>query len=184
MKEERLYLVGYMASGKTTLGRALAEAIGWHFLDLDAEIERREGKPIAAIMEIEGEEGFRRKESEALRHTASLRQTVIACGGGTPCWRDNMEFITLHGHSLWLLASPARLAERILAAGPTRPLVAGLEGDALTAHITSHLLRRQPFYCRAEWRLSGEHLESPAEIAAAVDDFLARFKSQLHINQK
>lgn len=175
MKEERLYIVGYMASGKTTFGRALAERIGWDFLDLDEELARREGKPVAAIMAESGEEGFRRLESKALKETSTLRKTVVACGGGTPCYRDNMEFMTLHGMTLWLVASPARMAERILEAGDTRPLVAGKRPEELEGFISIHLLRRQPFYCRAQWRLNAEHLESQAEIDATVDVFLKEF---------
>lgn len=172
MKEERLYIVGYMASGKTTFGRALAAKAGWSFVDLDEEVERRERMTVPEIISNKGEDYFRKAESEALRHTASMTHTVIACGGGTPCWRDNMEFMTLHGMTLWLIASPGRIAERIVAAGATRPLVAGLEGPALLEFVAGHLRRRQPRYCQAMMRLSGERLETPAEIDDAVSSFL------------
>lgn len=172
MKEERLYIVGYMASGKTTFGRALAERLGWNFLDLDEEIERREGKTISEIIAKRGEGQFRLIESMALKSTAGLKQTVVACGGGTPCFRDNMEFMTLHGLTLWLVASPERLVERLLEAGETRPLVAGKKPDELLEFVKAHLRSRQPHYFKASWRFSGEHLETCEEIAAAVDAFL------------
>lgn len=161
-----------MASGKTTFGRALARRIGWDFIDLDEEIERCEGLTVPQIIAIKGEEEFRRIESSALKHTATLSRTVVSCGGGTPCWRDNMEFMTLHGQTLWLVASPERMAERILAAGETRPLVAGKKGDELTDFIKGHMRRRQPFYCKATWRLNAEHLENEQEIQQTIDDFL------------
>lgn len=161
-----------MASGKTTFGRALAKRIGWDFVDLDEEIERREGMTIPQIIALKGEEEFRRIESAALKHTATLSRTVVSCGGGTPCWRDNMEFMTLHGQSLWLVASPERMAERILAAGETRPLVAGKKGTDLIDFIKGHLRQRQPFYCKASWRLNAEHLENEQEIQQTIDDFL------------
>lgn len=164
-----------MASGKTTFGRALAQAVGWDFLDLDEEIERRERQSIPEIMTRMGESGFRQAESMALKRTGKLKKTVIACGGGTPTYRDNMEFMTLHGKTLWLVASPEKIAERVLAAGPTRPLVADKSGDELTAFITGHLRRRQPYYCRAEWRMDSEHLETEAEIASSVSAFLKNF---------
>lgn len=164
--------MGYMASGKTTFGRALARRIGWDFIDLDEEIERCEGLTVPQIIAIKGEEEFRRIESSALKHTATLSRTVVSCGGGTPCWRDNMEFMTLHGQTLWLVASPERMAERILAAGETRPLVAGKKGDELTDFIKGHMRRRQPFYCKATWRLNAEHLENEQEIQQTIDDFL------------
>lgn len=175
MKEERLYIVGYMASGKTTFGRALAAFRGWDFIDLDEEIERREGRGIKEIIAAEGEERFRLLESEALKSTAMLRQVVVACGGGTPCFFDNMEFMTLHGITLWLLASPERIVERIRIAGDTRPLLAGKSHGELLAYVRSHLLQRQPYYSRADWRYSGEHLETEEEIASSVAGFKYEF---------
>lgn len=175
MKEERLYIVGYMACGKTTFGRALASSRGWDFVDLDEEIERREGMSVGELMATQGEEYFRLVESETLKATALRSKVVVACGGGTPCFFDNMEFITLHGISLWLLASPERIAERIRVAGPTRPLLAGKSDSELLGHIRAHLLRRQPYYARANWRFSGEHLENEEEIAAALARFQEKF---------
>lgn len=172
MKEERLYIVGYMASGKTTFGRALASRTGRTFLDLDAEIEKLYGKSIPEIIEEFGEAEFRRIESETLKQTASLHNAIISCGGGTPCYRDNMEFMTLHGMTLWLVASPERIAERIVAAGPTRPLVSGLKGEELIGFVKSHLLRRQPYYCKAQWRLNSENLENEEQIEGTVNNFL------------
>lgn len=172
MKEKRLYLVGYMASGKTTFGKALAGKTGWNFIDLDEEIEKQEGRRITAIMAEEGEPFFRRLESKLLKRTASLENTVIACGGGTPCQGDNMEFMTLHGMTLWLVASPDKLVERILEAGESRPIVAGKSREDLKDFVTSHLLKRQPYYCRAMWRHSSENLETPEEIEASVEKFL------------
>lgn len=174
MKEERLYIVGYMASGKTTFGRALAEAAGWDFIDLDLEVERREGRSPARIITEEGEAAFRMAESMALKATAPRRRVVVACGGGTPCWRDNMEFMTLHGMTLWLVAPPERLAARILEAGrESRPLAAGKSPDEIQAFVEGHLRSRQPHYCRAMMRLDSSRLETPEEIAEAVERFLA-----------
>lgn len=161
-----------MASGKTTFGRALAEKTGRRFVDLDEETERREGMPVAEIIRQRGEEGFRKAESMALKSTGAMRGAVIACGGGTPCYRDNMEFMTLHGQTLWLVASPGRIAERIAEAGDTRPLVASIPREELPDFVTRHLLQRQPYYGRAQWRLSGEHLENEAEINDTVEVFM------------
>lgn len=175
MKEERLYIVGYMASGKTTFGKALAEKTGRKFVDLDEEIVRQEGRSIPEIMEHEGEEYFRRVESRILKTTAGLKNAVVACGGGTPCYRDNMEFMTLHGKTLWLLASPERMVERIMAAGDTRPLASNKSSDELRGFVENHLRSRQPYYCRAEWRFSGDRLETADEIDTSVEEFLKQY---------
>lgn len=172
MKEERLYIVGYMASGKTTFGRALAERLGWEFLDLDSAVERIELKSVAEIIREKGEAYFRHVESKTLKATASLRHAVIACGGGTASYRDNMEFMTLHGQTLWIIASPERIVERILQAGDTRPLVSGMDPARMLEFVKSHLRQRQLHYFKANRRISGEHLESPREIAATVDVYL------------
>lgn len=175
MKEERLYIAGYMASGKTTFGRALAERIGWDFLDLDEEVERREGMPAADIIRLKGEAAFRMAESMALKATAGSRHVVVACGGGTPCHRDNMEFMTLHGQTLWLIASPERIAERIMLAQGSRPLADGKTGRELLDFILEHLRGRQPYYAKAMWRFPGEHLENEEEISQSVSRFLEQF---------
>ena len=175
MKEERLYIVGYMASGKSTFGRALAEKTGWKFIDLDSEIEKKAGTKIPQLIAERGEAAFRELEGAALRQTASECKTVIACGGGTPCFRDNMEFMTLHGMTLWLIATPERIAERILEAGDTRPLVAGMEKPHLLDFVRKHLLQRQHHYCKASMRFSGERLEDKARIDESVEKFLDEF---------
>lgn len=160
-----------MASGKTTFGRALAQARGWEFLDLDEAVEREAGKSISRIMAEEGEEKFRLLESRLLKKTMSMKKTVIACGGGTPCYRDNMEFMTLHGQTLWLVASPERITDRILAAGDTRPLAAGKSREELREFVGRHLLERQRYYCKASMRFSGERLETDEEVKQSVGRF-------------
>ena len=177
MKEERLYIVGYMACGKTTFGRALALKTGWHFLDLDEEIRRREGRSPAQIIAEEGEQRFRQIESMVLKSTSALTRTVIACGGGTPCYRDNMEFMTLHGMTLWLVASPKKMAARILEAGlDSRPLARVADNSGLEDFVCGHLRSRQPYYCKAAWRFSGENLENESEVEEAVAKFLNEFE--------
>lgn len=172
MKEERLYIVGYMASGKTTFGRALARRLGWDFIDLDEQIEVEQGRSIPELMRSVGEPAFRAMESAALKKTSARRKVIVACGGGTPCFGGNMEFMTLHGHTLWLVASPEKMAERIELQAGSRPLAAGKSGPELLAFVKSHLLARQQFYCQAEWRLNSDSLETAEEIERTIDNFL------------
>lgn len=115
-----IYILGMPASGKTTFGRGLAHALGYRFLDLDEEIVRREKMPVAEIFQRKGEEYFRRKETEALRRTGQLAYTVVAVGGGTPCFFDNMDYIREHGFSIFL-DTPPEIVEKRLSEGK-RPL--------------------------------------------------------------
>lgn len=170
-----IFIVGYMASGKTTFGRALASRLHMDFIDLDEEIEKMQGSSVAQIIEKDGIKHFRQLESQTLREIAQRPDAIIACGGGTPCHFDNMSFMNSIGTTLRLHATPERIAERVKHAGPTRPLLNNLPDFKLIPHIISHLRDREPFYSKAHISFSGEHLENEAEISAAVDKFINEF---------
>ena len=167
-----LFLIGYMASGKTTLGRALASATGREFVDLDHEIERTVGETVAALIEKKGIGEFRRLERRVLSTIREKENAVIACGGGTPCFYDNMEIMNASGTTVWLTASPERIAVRVRAEGPTRPLLSSVKDEELVERIKTHLKERTPFYSQAHYRFDAEHLENEKEIAESVDRFL------------
>src|SRR5262245_38504620 len=97
-----LFLIGFMASGKTTVGRLLAERLDWAFVDLDKVIEDGAGKTVADIFAAEGEPGFRKRETEALREVAQRKKTVVATGGGTPCRDENIRAMLAAGRVFWL----------------------------------------------------------------------------------
>jgi shikimate kinase len=118
----RIYLVGFMGAGKTTVGRCLARRLGWSFVDLDREIERRSGVTVAEIFEREGEPGFRARESEALRRISRRVRTVVATGGGTLTSLDNVELIRSSGRSVFLDAPLEVLFERVERSARARPL--------------------------------------------------------------
>jgi shikimate kinase len=126
-----LYLVGFMASGKTTVGRALAGQIGWPFVDIDTEIETREGRPIAQIFSTEGESRFRQLETEVLRsHVSRIKAgcpSVIALGGGAFVQPANRELIENNGVTVWL-DCPIETVRRRLGNDSTRPLAANRNG--------------------------------------------------------
>ena len=110
-----IYMLGMPSSGKSTLGRQLAKELNYDFIDLDKRIEVIEGKRIPEIFSIEGEEYFRKVESEQLRKIPSDNKLVIATGGGTPCFNDNMAFIKSSGISIFLDVAPDNLEERMWA---------------------------------------------------------------------
>ena len=166
-----IFLIGFMASGKTTVGRLLAERMDWAFVDLDKVIEEAAGKTVAEIFAGEGEGGFRKRETEALREVARWKKTVVATGGGAPCREENIEAMLAAGRVLWLDVS-AEEAIRRAGTASGRPLLDGA-ADPLAA-ARKLLDERRPFYARAHFRAdTGE--EAPGLIAGS---FAAAFAAR------
>jgi shikimate kinase len=155
-----IFLIGFMASGKTTVGRLLAERLDWAFVDLDKVIEDGAAKTVAQIFGAEGEPGFRKRETEALREVAARRKTVVATGGGAPCSEENLQAMLAVGRVFWLDVSAEDAVARAGKASG-RPL---LDGAAEPVEAARKLLAaRQPFYARAHASVETGGL-SPAEI--------------------
>lgn len=160
-----------MASGKTTLGRALAAATGRGFVDLDDYIAGRQGQSVSEIFATMGEDAFRAMEREALSDiiARSDAQLIVACGGGTPCFGDNMDLMSAAGTTVWLDAPVGVLLRRLRLERAGRPLVAGLVGPGeLERYVSVNLERRRPYYSRASCRFDSSRLESEAEITDSV----------------
>jgi shikimate kinase len=141
-----IFLVGFMASGKTTVGKLVASRIGWAFADIDDVVTRAAGRSVAEIFEAEGEEGFRRRESDAIRESASRARAVIATGGGAACREENLALMLTAGRVVALAVS----AEEAVARAGTdsgRPLLDG-QADPL-AFARGLLSARAQFYARA-----------------------------------
>lgn len=151
-----IFLIGFMGSGKTHWGRILAEKLDSPFLDLDAFIEAGEGKTVAAIFEAVGESGFRVLEREYLHRLAALPPTVVAAGGGTPCFFDNMEWMKRHGLTIYLKTPPEALFERLKNERQHRPLLKAPDDDALHAFIRERLAMRELYYRQADKVVEGE----------------------------
>lgn len=170
-----IFLIGYPASGKTTLGRAMASRYGFGFIDLDAMVEEKAGCSVSEIFARSGEPGFRRLEAEALARVAATAgpRTLVACGGGTPCFGDNMELMLDAGTVVWLDSPVARLIERIRLAGDSRPLLAGMTDEELLRHVEANLAERSPFYSRAHLRFDSSRLDTADEIEESTSLFLS-----------
>jgi shikimate kinase len=149
----RIYLVGMMGVGKSTLGKQLANALGYSFVDLDKQISFLEGRSIQQIFDQEGESYFREAEHHILHQTATLHQTVIATGGGTPCFFNNMEWMNKHGKSVYLEANTAFILSRVSHNTDKRPLLKGKQTGELETYITHVLAQREPFYSKAHHRV-------------------------------
>ena len=145
-----IILVGYMGSGKTTVGRQLALALGRTFYDLDWYIEMRYHRSVAQLFAERGEDGFREMERNMLHEAAEFEDTVLSCGGGTPCFFDNMEYICSVGESIYLKATPEVLAQHLKMRKVERPLLTGKTEEELLDYIRTSLKEREPFYLQAK----------------------------------
>lgn len=145
----RIFLVGFMGSGKSTIGKLLAQALGYRFIDLDTHIESFKKKTISEIFSLYGEHGFRKIEQEALKSLSSVQEIVVASGGGTPCFYDNMEWMKTSGTVIFLDCSIPSLFERLKSEQAHRPLIKDFAPPALEQFISKKLAERRPFYAQA-----------------------------------
>jgi shikimate kinase len=155
----RVYIIGFMGSGKSTAGKKLASSLGWHFVDLDKEIEAREGRSIAEIFAADGETCFRRIEAEALITLNIDSDTVISAGGGTPCYFKNMEFMLGSGLVVYLKMTPGQLTSRLEGVNEQRPLISKLAHNELYHSISDRLTEREKYYLMAPIIIEGIDLD-------------------------
>lgn len=146
----RIFLIGFMGCGKTTLGRKLAARLNYTFLDLDHLLEEQAGMSIPEYFSSFGETAFRLAESEILKNTVYPENAVISTGGGLPCFFDNMEWMKAKGTVVYIKLSPKTLASRLEHGKEDRPLLRHKHGDELIAFITEKLAERESFYLRAQ----------------------------------
>lgn len=152
----RLFLTGYMGSGKSAMGRILATQLGYCFIDLDHYIEGKFHKTIAQLFESEGEEVFREKESLCLREVGEFENVVVATGGGAPCFFDNMDYMNRQGTTIYLKLTPEQLMKRLVnGRAGVRPLISGKTPDELRHYIGTMLERRSRFYEQSKVVISG-----------------------------
>jgi len=166
-----IFLIGFMGSGKTTLGRKLAAKIGVEFIDLDHKLEQQVELSIAEYFTLFGEGPFRKLESEVLKKTIYPDNAIISTGGGLPFFFDNMEWMKTHGKTVYIKLSPKTLADRLESGKEERPLLQEKHGDALITFIEQKLAERESFYSRADiiadgLSLTAEKLEQILEIKA------------------
>lgn len=163
----KIFLIGFMGCGKTTLGKKLAAKMGYHFIDLDHRIEEITGGTVATYFSENGEEAFRQLESNTLKSSDYPENCVIATGGGTPCYFDNMEWMNNNGTTVYIQMSPNALARRLEGGIAKRPLLQGLSGQALVDFIAGKLEDRLSYYERSELIMSGMNITADA-IRAAI----------------
>lgn len=165
----RIILIGYMGSGKTTVGKALSKETGMMFYDLDWYIESRMRKTVAQIFAEKGEEGFRKIEHNMLHEVAEFENVIISCGGGTPCFFDNIDYINQQGEVVYLKATPEVLYRHLLMGKVERPLIKNKTPEELIAYITEQVAKREEFYNKARYTLDVSLMDNYEKIQFSVD---------------
>lgn len=143
-------MIGFMGSGKTTLGKKLASHLNWSFIDLDERVELKAGMKIPEIFAKKGEAYFRETESEVLKNLTTETDTVISTGGGAPCYGENMDYMLRSGITVYLKMTPGQLKSRLLRSSKGRPLLKNIPVGELEDYIKQKLSEREKCYSRAE----------------------------------
>jgi len=165
----RIVLVGYMGAGKTTVGRQLAKALDIPFYDLDWYIEMRYHSKVSEIFAEKGEEGFRDLERRMLHEAAEFENIVLSCGGGTPCFFDNMEYMNSLAETVYLKAAPEVLAMHLRMGKVERPLIKGKKPEELEQYIRESLEKREPYYLKAKHVLDVSLMDNYEKISTTVE---------------
>jgi len=158
--DTRIFLIGFMGSGKSTLGAQLARRIGYQYIDMDHLIEETAEMSIPKIFNEHGEEVFRKWEYEILHELCSREKLVIATGGGAPCHSNMMDLMNTHGTTIYLKLSPEALKTRLVQSNAERPLIMGKSEPELLDFIKSLLEKRELFYKQATHIVDGISLQS------------------------
>ena len=177
MTPSRIILMGYMGSGKTTVGRALAKDLNMPFYDLDWYIESRMRKTVKQIFDERGEDGFRVIERNMLHEVAEFENIVVSCGGGTPCFFDNIDYLNQQGETVYLKCTPAVLHKHLSMGKTVRPLLLNKTPEQVKTYIEEQLQVREPFYSKAKHTVDVTLMDNYEKIKISV----AKLKETLGI---
>lgn len=161
---KRIFLIGYMGAGKTTVGKELSEQLGLSFIDLDCYIEGRYHRTVGQLFVEKGEEAFRNIERRMLREVATFEDILVSTGGGAPCFFDNMEFMNGVGTTVYLKVSVDELTKRLEVCRNTRPVLKGRSGEELREFISESLEKREPFYTKASVLFEAEEMLTDQDV--------------------
>jgi shikimate kinase len=153
-----IFLTGFMGAGKTTAGKKLASLMNYSFIDLDARIENETGHTVPELFRT-GEFRFREIETMVLNGIGELQDAVVSCGGGTPCFNDNMTWMKSHGITIYLSMNAGALFHRLAGSRQKRPLLAGKTDVELMEYIVETLKEREYFYRQCHYIVQGENLD-------------------------
>lgn len=154
-----IFLIGFMGSGKSVIGRKLAQELGLTFMDLDEEFERKFRITISSFFQKYNEVEFRLLERKILLETKKLDRFVISTGGGTPCFHENMTFIKENGISIYLKVSTPTLIHRLVNSRKPRPVLKSSTPEEMELQIGELLAKREPYYLQANYTVDEEHID-------------------------
>ena len=166
---KRIIIIGYMGSGKTTVGHALSQELGLPFYDLDWYIETRMHRTVKQIFDEKGEEGFRKIEHNLLHEVAEFEDVIISCGGGTPCFFDNIDYINRQGETVYLRCTTDVLYKHLKMGKTVRPLLLNKTPDEVKTFIEAQLKQREPFYAKAKHIVDVSLMDNKEKIKTTVD---------------
>ena len=166
---KRIIIIGYMGSGKTTVGHALSQELDLPFYDLDWYIETRMHCTVKQIFDEKGEEGFRKIEHSLLHEVAEFEDVIISCGGGTPCFFDNIDYINDQGDTVYLKCSTDVLYKHLKMGKTVRPLLLNKTPDEVKTFIEAQLKEREPFYEKAKHVVDVSLMDNKEKIKTTLD---------------
>ena len=161
---KRIFLIGYMGAGKTTVGKQLASRMGLSFVDLDLHIEARYHKSVRELFAERGEDAFREIERNMLREVAEFENVLVSTGGGSPCFFDNMEFMNRSGQTVYLKVSVQELTKRLETCRQTRPVLKDRSGESLFRFIDENIQKREPYYNQASVVFDAENMLTESDV--------------------
>ena len=156
----KIFLIGFMGCGKSTLGKKLAAKMSYEFIDLDHQLEKELGMSIGQYFSEHGEAAFREQEKKILQGYAYPGNVVVATGGGAPCYFDNMDWMNQNGTTVYISLAPAALAKRLESGKDKRPLLKDLTEEEMIAFIEGKLAEREEFYQAAQIIANGINLSA------------------------
>ncbi len=153
-----VFIIGFMTAGKTSEGKRLAKLMNRKFIDLDRLIEEKEKKTVAELFSEKGEEYFREIESKTLQSINIKDNCIVSCGGGSPCYHNNINWIKENGIAVWLKISVDTVLKRLSETKKVRPLLKNLTGEELKNFINKKMKEREPFYSQAQIQVDTENI--------------------------
>ncbi len=173
---QRIFLIGYMGSGKTTIGKILSKVLDLQFVDLDLFIENRHRKTVGQLFVEKGESEFRKIERQALEEVAGFEDIIISTGGGAPCFFDNMNLMNQLGTTIYLKVSESELVNRLKHMKHNRPLIKDKNDEELKRFISENLQKRESFYSQAKLVFDAEQLLDENDVDNTVTNLVRIMK--------